>query len=395
MADAGADASDQSDLSRTRAVRACGGAAAHPHPQPHGVRGILPGRARRRRHGPRPRQRRAHFDLLPISRRLRRRTLGRPPRHGRGAVRHSGRPARAIDLFPRAHAQEPAARQAGVDVSGVQSAPLRHHDVDRRQGNLADPQFPLQRRARIRLHRPRLGDPLDPRRRPGIRIRGDFERGLDRPPACRRPLPERARVHLRRCRAPLDSACRLRHERGHRRRRQSGLDAGCRAERLGRARDARRLSGRTPADHRSGFEVCLQDVPGQLQAAPRNSGGNRAGQSRRRRRPRRDRQAGARSLHPAAMLRRAQLRIFLRRFADHRLRRRAASGLFDGTVHVDERSGMPGATLLAARRPFALRRSGKRLWVAAVRSVGGGGWSGRRGGEARLSAARPRHRRFR
>ena len=68
---------------------------------------------RRDRRRPRSRQRRAHLDLLPISRRLRRRALGRPPRHGRGAVRHSGRPARAVDLFPRADAQEPAARRAG------------------------------------------------------------------------------------------------------------------------------------------------------------------------------------------------------------------------------------------------------------------------------------------
>ncbi len=105
-------------------------------------------------------------DRMPLSGRLRRRALGRPPCHWRGHDRYPGCAARAVDVFPRAGFDEPvtgSGGQEGLDVSRVQSAPLRHHDVHRRQGALADPQFPLQRRARIRHHRPRLGAPLDHR----------------------------------------------------------------------------------------------------------------------------------------------------------------------------------------------------------------------------------------
>ena len=113
----------------------------------------------------RSRQRRAHHDHLPLSGRLRRRPLDGAPGDRRHARRHAGRSARAVDLFPRAGIDRPAAGRAGLDVSRVQSAALRHHDGDRRPGNLAHPQFPLQRRAGIRFGRSRLGDPRDPRRR--------------------------------------------------------------------------------------------------------------------------------------------------------------------------------------------------------------------------------------
>ena len=221
---------------------------------------FTPGRATASPPSPRPRQRRAHHHHLPLSRRLRRRPLVGAPRHRRGACRHSGGAARAVHLFPRAEADEHAARRAVLDVSRVQSAPLRHHDVDRRQGALADPQFPLQRRAGLRFRRSRLVDPQHPRRRAGFRIRDHLQGGLDRPPAGRRPLPERPRVHRRRRRASVDSARRLRHERRHRRCGGSGVDACRRAAGLGGAGTARRLSGGAPADHRSGVALRLQHV---------------------------------------------------------------------------------------------------------------------------------------
>ena len=63
---------------------------------------------------------------------------------GRSAVRHgigaelagdTGRPARAVNVLPRAEAHGACCPASRLDVSGVQSAPLRHHDVDRRQGD--------------------------------------------------------------------------------------------------------------------------------------------------------------------------------------------------------------------------------------------------------------------
>ena len=63
-----------------------------------------------------------------LSGRLRRRPL-RPCAKAIGARagRHAGHPARAVDLHPRAAAAGADARQAGVDVSRAQPAPLRHH----------------------------------------------------------------------------------------------------------------------------------------------------------------------------------------------------------------------------------------------------------------------------
>ena len=90
-----------------------------------------------------------------------------------------------------------------------------------------------------------------------------------------------------------------------------------------------------------------------------------------------------------------ELRLFLRRLADHRLRRRGASGLFDGQVRVVVGAGLPRAAFLAARRPLALRRAGRGLWPDPVRQERGGGRFGRGGEAARHAARRARHRRCR
>ena len=66
-----------------------------------------------------------------------------PPPDRSEAFRHPGDPARAIDLHPRAAIAGYAARQACLDVSVAQSAPLRHRDCNRRPRDLAHPQSPL------------------------------------------------------------------------------------------------------------------------------------------------------------------------------------------------------------------------------------------------------------
>ena len=147
----------QPAVSRAAAVRARRRAAAHPHPQPHALRELHRrcGRRHRARRG--SRRRRARHAHRPLPGRLRRRTLDGAPRHRRGASRHPGGAARAVDLFSRAQADRPAAGRARLDVSRLQPAPLRHHDGDRRPRTLADPQFPLPRRDRHRGGRSRSG----------------------------------------------------------------------------------------------------------------------------------------------------------------------------------------------------------------------------------------------
>ena len=60
-----------------------------------------------------------------------------------------------------------------------------------------------------------------------------------------------------------------------------------------------------------------------------------------------DRSGGLRSLRSAAVLRRSEFRLLLRRFAGDRLRRRGAAGLFDGLVRIVLGAGLPRAALLA------------------------------------------------
>ena len=129
--------------------------------------------------------------------------------------------------------------------------------------------------------------------------------------------------------------------------------AGCVAG-MGGAGIARRLSGGAPADHRSGVALRLQHVEADIASAPRDFPRHRARRRTRRGNARADRQGGLRPLCPAAVLRRAELRLFLRRLADHCLRRCSASGLFDGQVRVVVGAGLPRSALLAARWPLAL-----------------------------------------
>ena len=68
--------------------------------------------------------------------------------------------------------------------------------------------------------RPRLGDPHDPRRRRGFRIRDHQQGRLDRATAGGRQIPRRTRIHLRRRGASVGALCRLWHERRHRGRRR-------------------------------------------------------------------------------------------------------------------------------------------------------------------------------
>ena len=143
VADAGAAAPDQPDLPRAGDVRACRRDAGRAHPEPHDDRGLHAGRPPRHRDRARSRQRRDLQDRGEISRRLRRQPLDRPPRDRGNAVRHAGDPARAVDLHPRAETARHDARQACLDVSVAQSAPLRHRDRNRRPRDLADPQSSL------------------------------------------------------------------------------------------------------------------------------------------------------------------------------------------------------------------------------------------------------------
>ena len=98
LADAGAAASHQPDLSRADPVRACGGAGPHPHHQPDIGRGRQDRGCFRRRGPARSRYRRRPPRELPLSDRLRRRAFHRPQGHRRRADRRCRGAARAVDL---------------------------------------------------------------------------------------------------------------------------------------------------------------------------------------------------------------------------------------------------------------------------------------------------------
>ena len=147
-----------------------------------------------------------------------------------------------------------------LDVSGVQSASLRHHDVDRRQGALADSQFPLQRRAGLRFV------DRDWAIRNILGVGPDFEYEIISKEDWigRRLVADRfqnGRVFIAGdaahlwiphagygMNAGIADAADL-----------AWMLAGCVAG-LGGAGAARRLSGRAPADHRSGVALRLQHV---------------------------------------------------------------------------------------------------------------------------------------
>ena len=95
-------------------------------------RGFHARRARHCRDTARSRLRRDLSGGRKISRGLRRQPLADPPQDRCGTLRHTGDPARAIDLHSRAAIARHAAGQACLDVSVAQSTPLRHRDRNRR-----------------------------------------------------------------------------------------------------------------------------------------------------------------------------------------------------------------------------------------------------------------------
>ncbi len=125
LADAGAAAPHQPDFSRADPVRTCGRATAHPHHQPDLGRGRRGGRQFRARQSARSRYRRRDDGELPLSDRLRRRALDRAQGDRRGTVRRRGRPARAVDLYPRARTDRPpaAANAPGAPAPSIRAAP--------------------------------------------------------------------------------------------------------------------------------------------------------------------------------------------------------------------------------------------------------------------------------
>ena len=193
---------------------------------------------------------------LPLSDRLRRRALGRPQGDRRGACRRCRRAARAVDLYPRARADRPAAARARLGHRLDQSAPLRHGLCDRRPRALAGAQLHEAGRGRFRRGRSRRLPAHHPRRRCRFQLRDHLERGLVRPAADRQPVSRPLRFHRRRCRAYLGALCRLRHERRDCRCHEPVLAAGGASQRLGAGRHPRCLRGGTLADHEPGLALC-------------------------------------------------------------------------------------------------------------------------------------------
>ena len=125
LADAGAAASHQPDFSRTDPVRTCGRAKAHHHHQPHRRRGRRGGRYLRTREPARSRERRRAPDRVPLPDRLRRRALDRAQGDRRRIVGRRNRAARAVDLYPRAKTDRPAAasKVPGAPARSIRAAP--------------------------------------------------------------------------------------------------------------------------------------------------------------------------------------------------------------------------------------------------------------------------------
>ncbi len=137
LADAGAAASHQPDLSRTDPVRTCGGASPHPHHQPHVGRGRQDRGCFRRCGLARSRHRRRPSRELPLSDRLRRRALHRAQGHRRRTERRRRGAARAIDLYSCARPDRPPATRTRLGHRRHQSPPRRHGLCDRRPRMLA------------------------------------------------------------------------------------------------------------------------------------------------------------------------------------------------------------------------------------------------------------------
>ena len=207
----------------------------------------------------------------------------------------------------------------------AQPAPQRHRLRDRRPRDLAGPQLPARRRGRFRRRRPRLGDPRHPRRR----------RGLSRTRCIshedwigRRLVADRFRD--RRVFLCGDAAHIWVPYAGY------GMNAGMAdaAEPRLAARRARSTAGATPASStptsasacrspsrcrvsrwtmRTRWPTQRRGVPPEIED---DDAGGRCG-------ARGGRPGGLRPQRAAVLLRRAELRLLLRRLADHRLRRRS------------------------------------------------------------------------
>ena len=321
VADARAAPPHQPDLHRAGPVRARRGHAAHPPAEPDIDRKPRAGRVRGRRRRARPRHRRGLRNLLRLHDRVRRRTVGDAPEDRGEAGRHGRGAARPVHLHPGAAPARRHARQARLGDVLPQPPAQRQHVRHRRPGDLADPQLPQGGRARLRAGRPRRVHPPDPRRRRRFRIRGDQQGGLDRPPARRGQVPRPARLPVRRRLPPLGADGRVRHERRHRGRDEPLLAARGASEGLGPARHPGRLRGGAPADHRAGLAIRHEPRHRAGQAARRGAREHRGPRAGGRRRAREGRQGRVRPQRRAVLLRRAELRLLLRRFPDHRLRR--------------------------------------------------------------------------
>ncbi len=127
----------------------------------------------------------------------------------------------------------------------------------------------------------------------------------------RHQFPRPPRFHLWRCRAYLGSVRGLWHECRHRGRHQPVVDARRGAARLGRARPARRARSRAAADHRTGFALCHGNRAWPCAAAGGGAGKHRSSGVGRRRRARALWGRGLRHQRCPALLRWAQLWLFL------------------------------------------------------------------------------------
>ncbi len=285
----------------------------------------------------------------------------RPPR------RHAGDPARAVDLHSRARPCRADPGQARVVVLLGESAPLRHDVRDRRPRDLARPQPPQSRRARVRLGRPRCVDPHHPRRRAGFR----YEVISKEDWVGRRLVADRFRagnVFL-----AGDAAHLWVPYAGF------GMNAGI-ADAVNLAwLLAARLQGWADERILDAYEAERQPITEQVSqfamdhaqkmikargAVPtRIEEDSAEGDALRGR-------GGRRGLSPQrrpVLLRGPELRLLLRPLADHRRRRGEGAGVLDGLVHRVDRARLPGAAFLARRRTLAVRRVRTRLHAAAVR----------------------------
>ena len=232
MADAGAAASDQSDLSRSAAGGTSAVPAECPISEPNPRRRLRPVRNRCDGQGRKPGKRGNIHNRLRLSDRLRRPLVHGPARNRRPTDWRCHDRAHPIYLYSCAQAAGNDASRTGVEHAGHEPAPQRQYVRGRRPGDVADPQLFARGRNRFRHDRfRRMYTCVIGRWR---RIRGHHAGKLDRPAHAGRPVSRPAGIYLRGCRASLGALRRLWHERRHCRRGKPVLDVGGCAARLGR-----------------------------------------------------------------------------------------------------------------------------------------------------------------